>query len=168
MGSRAEISGPDGKVIGKKATDFRLTDQDGAQVQLFDVLNQSAVMLVFYPSDFTMVCTRQLCNYRDNMDHFRTLGIQVLGVSANTPDSHRLFAQKYNFNFSLLTDPNQLVAEIYDCRSFLMLGKISRAVVLINREKYILYRYVEPTTLTHRKADQLLGVIRDLSANKLI
>ncbi|MCB0418118.1 MAG: peroxiredoxin [Bdellovibrionales bacterium] len=157
-----------GEVVGKKASDFCLTDQDGAQVRLFDVLNRSAVLLVFYPSDFTMVCTRQLCNYRDNMKSFQELGVQVLGISSNPMESHRQFADKYNFNFSLLTDPGHLVAKQYDCRSVLLFGSVSRAVVIINQQGFVLYRYVEPTTLTHRKADTLLGVIRDLSDARLL
>ncbi|MEZ4751899.1 MAG: peroxiredoxin [Bdellovibrionota bacterium] len=157
-----------GQIVGKKAHDFCLTDQDGAQVQLSHVLKNASVLLVFYPSDFTIVCTRQLCNYRDNMQSFQDLGIQVLGISSNPRESHRQFADKYNFNFSLLSDPNHLIADQYDCRSVLMLGGVSRAVVIINQQGFVLYRYVEPTTLTHRKADQLLAVIRDLSANKLL
>ncbi len=157
-----------GKVIGKAAKDFSLKDHEGNEVKLSDLTKTSPVMLVFYPGDFTYVCTAQLCDYRNNMDDFNEFGIQVVGISQNDKDSHQRFVKERNLPFLLLTDPDNLVAKQYGCKSIFMLGMVSRAVFLINKAGTILYRYVEPTVITRRKSSVLLDVAKQLRANGLI
>ena len=141
--------------VGAAAPDFRLMDHTGGEVSLYAVLANGPALLAFYPGDFTMVCTKQLCNYRDNMPTFRQYGLQVLGISGNTSADHQVFAKSFDFPFKLLSDPQKNVAKEYGCTSLLLLGGISRAVFIVGRDRRILYRYVEPTTLTHRKADEI-------------
>lgn len=157
-----------GVVIGKKAPDFVLKDQSGGVVTLSKVTPVAPTLLVFYPGDFTYVCTKQLCNYRDNFEQFNKFGIQVFGISSNAKERHEEFAKTYDFPFLLLSDPGSQVAKSFGCTSLLMFGKVSRAVFIINTKGIILYRYVEPTTLTHRSAAELVGILQDLKDNKLI
>jgi peroxiredoxin Q/BCP len=164
-------SGPlegEGTVIGKRAPDFSLPDQFGTEVTLAALCKQGPLILAFYPGDFTMVCTKQLCNYRDHMEDFRHLGLQVVGISPNPTYSHSRFAKKFDFDFKLLSDPNSRIARAYDCSSVFMFGRVSRAVFVINRQRLVLYRYVEPTILTHRSATELVGIVTDLKSNKLL
>ena len=156
-----------GMAIGKPAPDFSLLDQNGDPVNLHDSLQVLPAMLVFYPADFTPVCTKQLCDYRDNMEQFSSLGIQVFGISKNDPESHRAFAEMHQFPFLLLSDAGNRVAKQYGCSSLFLLGSISRAVFLVNTQGVILYRYVEPTRGTRRKSEALLEVIKQLRDNKL-
>ena len=86
----------------------------------------------------------------------------------NGKASHSLFADTYGLPFPLLSDPNNQVVREYGATSLLMLGGATRAVFLVGRHGLILYRYVEPTVLTHRKAGELLGIVSDLSENGLI
>jgi thioredoxin-dependent peroxiredoxin len=157
-----------GVVIGKKAPDFTLKDHQGGTVTLSKVIPVAPTLLVFYPGDFTPVCTKQLCNYRDNFEDFNRFGIQIFGISPNDVQKHAEFAKAYEFPFLLLSDPGQQVAKSFGCTSLLMFGKVSRAVFMINTKGVILYRYVEPTSLTRRKADELVGILTDLKENKLI
>ena len=157
-----------GMVVGKPALNFTLQDHTGGYVSLKDEVWQSPVMLVFYPKDFTHVCTQQLCDYRDNIVDFDKLNIKILGISNNDRHSHAEFAKQHGFPFLLLSDPENKIAKQYDCSSLLMLGNVSRAVFLINRRQQILYRYIEPTVLTRRKSHELLQVIQQLRDNKLI
>jgi thioredoxin-dependent peroxiredoxin len=157
-----------GLVIGKKAPDFTLKDHLGGYVTLSKVYPVAPTLLAFYPGDFTPVCTKQLCNYRDNFEEFNKLGVQIFGISGNDTQKHAEFAKAYDFPFLLLSDPGQQVAKSFGCTSLLMFGRVSRAVFIINTKGIILYRYVEPTTLTHRKADELAGILSDLRENKLL
>lgn len=157
-----------GAVVGKRAMDFILDDHEGNEVSLREACKVAPVMLVFYPGDFTPVCTKQLCNYRDNMSQFAEMGIQIFGISGNGPEEHKKFASEYNFPFLLLSDPGKSVAKKFGCTSLLMFGGVSRAVFIINTDMLILYRYVEPTSLSRRSADELLGILRDLRSHKLI
>ena len=157
-----------GTVVGKKAPDFTLVTHQGIKITLSEELKSSSVLLAFYPGDFTPVCTRQLCNYRDRLNDFSNLGIKMLGISANTPESHAKFVKTYGFHFPLLSDPDKEIARLYNCRSLFMFGGVSRAVVIINRKGVILYHYVEPTVLTRRSADELIGILEDLEKNSLL
>lgn len=76
------------------APDFTLENQAREPVCFNDVLKKGPVLLVFYPGDFTPVCTRQLCNYRDSLESFRRYGVQLVGVSFNTPLQHKAFAAR--------------------------------------------------------------------------
>lgn len=158
----------EGTVIGKMAPDFALPDQNGQPVQLSKVCAQGPVLLAFYPRDFTAVCTKQLCNYRDNMAAFREFGLQIFGISSNPSNSHASFGSKYDFPFPLLSDADKSVAKEFGCTSLFMLGRVSRAVFIINKRRTILYRYVEPTILTRRTAQELVLLLADLRKNKFI
>lgn len=157
-----------GKVIGKRAPDFKLKDHKGGEVVLSQVMGNAPTLLAFYPGDFTPVCTKQLCTYRDRIDDFKKYGVQIFGISSNPVESHAEFAKKYDFPFLLLSDVNKLVAKAYDATSILLLGKVSRAVFILNTSGIVLYRYVEPTTITHRKPEELVAILDDLKNNKLI
>lgn len=157
-----------GTVVGKLAPNFELADAEGQTVSLATECKKGPVLVAFYPGDFTLVCTKQLCNYRDNFDKFKDFGVQVLGVSGNPPREHKKFGDKYAFPFPLLTDPEREVARRFGCTSLWMMGKVSRAVFILNKDRVILYRYVEPTTITHRSSQELLGILGDLKKASLI
>ena len=157
-----------GTVIGKRAPDFSLHDQDDKPVTASEIWASGPLMLVFYPGDFSPVCTKQLCSYNDQFAEFKNFGLTIVGISDNNVTAHKQFASRFKFTFSLLSDPNKRVAKLFDTSSMMMLGAVSRAVFIINRGGIILYRYVEPTILTHRKPAELLGIVRDLDAANLL
>ena len=156
-----------GKVLLTKAPDFTLLDQDNAPVKLSRVSSISPVMLVFYPMDFSPVCSAQLCDYRDHIEEFSDYGVQIFGISAQDVDSHKKFATENNFPFLLLSDPGNIVAKDYGCTSLLMLGNVSLAIFIIKKD-IILYRYVEKTGFTRRQSHELIQVLKDLSQNSVI
>ena len=157
-----------GMIIGKPAIDFTLQDHQGGFVTLNKMTKISPAMLVFYPKDFSPVCKSQLCDYRDNIDDFNSFGIQIFGISPNDTESHKKFAAENKFPFLLLSDFENRVAKLYGCSSLFMFGNISRAIFLINTKGIILYRYIEPTTLSRRKSSVLFQVIKQLQDNNLL
>jgi thioredoxin-dependent peroxiredoxin len=154
--------------IGDLAPDFKLQDQDETWVTLSQRTARGPVMVVFYPGDFTPVCTKQLCAYQEMYDQFVKHGLQVLGISHNPPEEHQKFRQRYHFTFPLLTDPGRAVFKQWGVTSLFMFGGTSRAVFIVGRDGRILYRYVEPTPLSYRKPGELAGAIEKLhKAGKL-
>jgi peroxiredoxin Q/BCP len=97
---------------GLPAPDFTLPADDGSTVRLSD-LRGKKVILYFYPKDDTPGCTTQACELRDRIQEFDAHGAIVLGVSPDSPASHRKFKEKYNLNFRLLADEDHQVAEAY-------------------------------------------------------
>jgi peroxiredoxin Q/BCP len=140
------------------APDFSLEDADGQTFRLRDHAGER-LLLVFYPGDDTPVCTRQLCDYRDGIEAFSELGVQVVGISPDDAASHRRFREKHALPFILLSDPNLEVAERYDCKG--LIG-MKRGVFLLDEEQTIRYRHVEAVAVFRRRREELLEAIAEL------
>lgn len=97
---------------GAKAPAFRLPDETGATRALKDFAGR-IVVLYFYPKDDTPGCTQESCDFRDNLNRLTSSGAAVLGVSADSVDSHRKFKTKHGLNFPLLSDPEHKALEAY-------------------------------------------------------
>src|SRR3954462_6177124 len=96
---------------GDKAPDFESKDQDGKTVKLSDLKGQR-VVLYFYPKDDTPGCTKEACDFRDNMARLSRRAV-VLGVSRDSIASHVKFKAKYELPFDLLSDPDASVGKAY-------------------------------------------------------
>jgi len=136
--------------LNTKAPDFNLPDQEGKLHKLSDYKGKW-VLLYFYPKDDTPGCTKEACGIRDEFKNFKNLNIVVLGVSADSSESHKKFAQKYKLPFTLLSDESKKVLKKYGVwgkKKFM--GKeyegILRTSFLINPDGKIvkIYEQVKP------------------------
>jgi thioredoxin-dependent peroxiredoxin len=148
--------------VNDKAPEFSLKDEQGKSFSLVSRRGER-LLLVFYPGDNTPVCTRQLCDYRDGVEAFAGMGVQVVGISNDDADSHRKFKAKYNLPFILLTDADLKTAERYDSKG--MMG-MKRSVFLIDEEGVIRYKHMEALALFRRTRDERLRVIAGLQNSK--
>jgi peroxiredoxin Q/BCP len=98
---------------GDQAPDFKLQADDGSWIKLSDYKGSSNVVLYFYPKDKTMGCTKEACNFRDNISKITDQNAVVLGVSVDDIDSHKSFKQEQNLNFPLLADTSKEVSKTY-------------------------------------------------------
>ena len=98
--------------IGKKAPSFTLPDGKGKKISLADYKGKK-VVLYFYPKDMTSGCTQEACDFRDSFPNFSKLKATVIGVSIDSVESHKKFAEKYNLPFTLLSDDKKEVVEKY-------------------------------------------------------
>ena len=98
--------------IGQKAPDFMALNDKGEKVKLAD-LKGKKVVLYFYPKDDTPGCTKEACAFRDGIDEIKSRGAIVLGVSADSVDSHKKFKNKFDLNFPLLADSDKKMVEGY-------------------------------------------------------
>lgn len=137
---------------GDKAPDFTLCDQNGNNISLADFSGKT-VILYFYPKDNTPGCTRQACAFGDAYEEFRKKDIAVIGISKDSTESHRKFAEKYNLPFILLADPELQVIKKYEVwQEKKLYGKVSMGVVrttfIINPDGSIaeIMRKVKPDT----------------------
>jgi thioredoxin-dependent peroxiredoxin len=99
--------------IGDPAPDFSLPNQAGTTVTLSSFRDQKPVVLYFYPKDDTPGCTVESCSFRDSYADFQDIGAEVIGISSDSPESHRSFAQKHNLPFTLVSDTNSSVRKAY-------------------------------------------------------
>ena len=122
--------------MGGRAPEFTLPDHAGESVSLSTLLRRGALVLYFYPADFTSGCTRQACAIRDLHAEILEAGLDVAGVSPQSPETHRAFREKHQLPFRLLSDPDKFVIRMYDVRGPLGFG-VRRATYLIDQARYI-------------------------------
>ncbi len=111
---------------GDTAPAFEGQDQDGKTVKLADFAGKKIVLLYFYPKDFTGGCTKEACGFRDRMGDLQTNNVAVIGVSFDSVESHKKFADEYKLNFPLLADPEGKIIAAYDAKMTMM--KMSKRV----------------------------------------
>lgn len=118
-----------------KAPDFTLNDKDGSPVSLSDFAGKK-VVLYFYPKNNTPGCTRQACAFAAAYEDFKKLDVPVIGISKDSAESHRKFAEKHGLPFILLSDPDLQAIKAYDVwQEKKLYGKVSMGVV---RTTYII------------------------------
>lgn len=144
---------------GDKAPAFEALDQRGAKVRLADFQGKSAVVLYFYPKDDTPGCTAQACSLRDGFGAIQAAGAVILGVSADTGESHRAFAEKFHLPFSLLADPDRRIIEAYGVKMPLV-GFARRVTFLIDRQGIV--RKVITDTRTKDHDQQVLALLKGI------
>ena len=132
---------------GQAAPDFSLVDQSGKTHTLSDYKGKW-VILYFYPKDDTPGCTKEACSFRDDILRLGKLGVQVLGVSLDSAESHAKFAQKHGLPFPLLADAEGQVTDQYGALQNLGVVKFAkRYTYLIDPEGKIrkVYQKVDPS-----------------------
>jgi len=144
---------------GNTAPDFALVDGDGATWRLADQRGK-VVVLLFYPGDETPICTRQMCSVRDRWEDYASTGAEVVGISTNSVESHKSFAEHHDLPLRLLADTDRKVADLYGANS-LVPGKVARSVFVIDAAGVIRYRDVRPLGLFRPKDDEIIKAIRD-------
>jgi peroxiredoxin Q/BCP len=146
---------------GVEAPDFALPDGQGQTWRLADHRGQ-VVVLLFYPGDETPICTAQMCSVRDRWEDYVATGAEVVGISTDSVESHRNFAQHHDLPLRLLADTDRKVADLYGAQS-LIPGKVARSVFVIDGKGVVRYRDVRPLGLFKPKDDDTIKAIRSVS-----
>jgi len=134
--------------VGKKAHDFVANTQDG-KISLKQFRGKN-VILYFYPKDNTPGCTKEACNFRDNLPLLEKSGAVVIGVSKDSVDSHKEFAEKYKLNFHLVADPDGEICKSYGAdKGFGASAK--RMTFIINKQGKIAYVFPNVNPEHHSK-----------------
>lgn len=134
--------------VGSKAPNFTLSDQNSIQHQLSDY-EGSWVILYFYPKDDTPGCTTQACDFRDAVKRIIASKSNVFGVSLDSVESHKRFADKNKLPFSLLSDESGEVSEAYDSlNNFMSFKSAKRNTFIIDPDGKVakIYLSVKPST----------------------
>lgn len=153
----------DGKTpvtVGDKAPDFELRSGAGNVIKLSDYLG-SIVVVFFYPKDNTPICTKEVCAFRDSHEAFQDFGAKVFGISSDSVDSHKEFAQEQRLNFPLLSDEGGKVRALYGVSKTmgLMPGRVTYVI-----DKKGIVRYVFSSQFSAQKhIDEALKIVGKLS-----
>ncbi len=140
--------------VGTPAPDFELLDQDGVSVRLSAFRGQSNVVIFFYPKDNTLVCTLEVCAFRDAHPTLMDQDAVVLGISNDPVGSHHAFSHKWNLPYQLLSDPDGAVRKAFDVhRTFGLFA--GRVTYIIDREGFIRGAVNDPWRASHHVREAL-------------
>jgi peroxiredoxin Q/BCP len=145
--------------VGDPAPEFSLPGTDDKTYKLSDYRGRK-VILAFYPGDFTAVCTKQFCSYRDQSDKLDGLGAEVLGISPQSVESHERFTEEKRLNVPLLADEDKAVAKAYGVVAGPM---VRRAVFIVDEEGVVRFRKVTLAGLTYESVDDLQQALASVS-----
>ena len=144
-----------GLSVGDTAPDFDLDGTEG-RFRLSDHRG-GRVVLLFYPGDFTPVCTRQFCSYAERAEDMSSLAATVVGISAQDVDSHSKFVSENGIPVPLLADPDKKVAKAYGV-SVPVVGT-RRAVVIVDADGRVAYKHVHALGLDYETVDDIRGAL---------
>jgi peroxiredoxin Q/BCP len=143
--------------VGDSAPDFELPGTGGRTARLADFRGRWLV-LAFYPGDFTPVCTRQFCSYRDAADRLDELDAEVVGVSPQSLDSHERFQAEYGLTVPLLADPERKTIRAYGVLG--PGGMVRRSIFIVDPEGIVRYRQVALLGLGYQDVEDLKRSLR--------
>jgi peroxiredoxin Q/BCP len=143
---------------GDPAPDFELPGTGGKTYRLADYRGRKLI-LAFYPGDFTAVCTKQFCSYRDQGDKLDGLDAEVLGISPQSVESHERFMEEKRLNVPLLADEDKAVARAYGVLAGPM---VRRAIFVVDEEGIVRHRKVTLAGLTFESVDDLQRAVASL------
>ncbi len=121
--------------VGDTAPHFELEDHEGKRVSIDDLLS-GPLLLYFYPADFTPICTKQACMFRDTYESMVSAGVKVVGISPQDAASHARFRQEHSLPFPLLSDPTKATINAFGATGPLGIG-VRRITYLIDPDKTI-------------------------------
>jgi peroxiredoxin Q/BCP len=142
--------------IGDRAPKFVLAGTGGRSHSLADHSGRW-VVLAFYPGDFTPICTRQFCSYRDAADHLDDLDADALGISPQSVESHERFASEHRLTVPLLADPDHATAHDYGVVG--PGGLVRRSIFIIDPEGIVRYRHVAVLGLRYKTVEHLAAAL---------
>jgi peroxiredoxin len=154
--------------IDDKAPDFSLISYDGGKTSLSDFKGKN-VLLLFFPFANSSVCTKEMCTVRDDLKKYEELDAQILGISVDSHYTLKLWAEKLNLNFLLLSDFNKEVSAKYDSLydifspgKYDYKGVSKRAVFVIDKNGVIKYIEVCPTPGDQPDYNKIKEVLKNL------
>jgi peroxiredoxin Q/BCP len=147
--------------VGDLAPDFTLSSQFGDNVTLSEYFGKKNIVLFFYPKDESPGCTKEACSFRDSYQQLTDLGAEVLGVSAQSVESHVAFATHYGLPFILLSDKDNRVRELYGVPA--TMGIIPGRVTYVIDKKGVVRHIFNSQTQAKRHAEEAKSTLMELA-----
>ena len=140
--------------------------QDGRKVSLADFKGEKNVVLYFYPADETRGCTAEACSFRDNYEAFTEAGAEVIGISSDSPESHRNFSALHNLPFILLSDKSGQLRKLYGVPSTfgLLPGRVTYIIDKNGIVRHIFSSQFQPA----KHIEEALKVLKSIEGSSAI
>jgi len=147
--------------VGSKIPAFELKDQNGQWFQIDAVLGKKNLVIYFYPKDDSPGCTKEACAFRDQFEVFEDADALIIGISAQSVESHYNFAQKHRLNYTLLSDNKNKVRKLFGVPANFF-GLISgRVTYVINKEGKVVYMF-NSQIQAEKHVDEALRILQEM------
>jgi len=147
--------------LGNSVPNFELVDQHGSLFSLESVLGKKNLVIYFYPKDDSPGCTKEACSFRDQFEVFADVDALIIGISAQTVESHLQFAKKHRLNYTLLSDKGNKVRKLFGVPSN-FLGLIpGRVTYVINKQGKVAFIF-NSQIQAEKHVDEALRILQDL------
>lgn len=150
--------------VGDAIPHFSLPDQDGKIFDIISVLGKKKLVIFFYPQDGSLNCTREACYFRDMWEAFEETDAVIIGISAQSVESHKNFADSNKLNYTILSDENNTVRKLFGVPSSAF-GLIPGRVTYVADKKGIVVFIIDSQTDTQRHVDEALKIVLVLKKN---
>lgn len=147
--------------VGSSVPKFELKDQNGKLFNLETVLGKKNLVIYFYPKDDSPGCTKEACSFRDQFEVFADADALIIGISAQSVESHLEFAKKHRLNFTLLSDPGNKVRKLFGVPANFFGLIPGRVTYVINKEKKVVYLF-NSQTQAEKHVDEALRILQEL------
>lgn len=125
---------------GDEVPDFELPDQTGTKRSLYELMSDGPLVLFFYPAAMTPGCTREACHFRDIGAEYAAAGVQRVGISRDSVAKQKEFADRYSFDYPLLSDEDGQVAKLFGVARGRVLGMVTpvkRSTFAIGKDRRV-------------------------------
>ena len=150
--------------VGDMIPQFSLPDQDGRIFDISNVIGKKKLVIFFYPQDGSLNCTKEACYFRDMSETFEETDAVIIGISAQSVESHKNFAEANKLNYTLLSDGNNTVRKLFGVPSRAF-GLIPGRVTYVADKKGKVVFIIDSQTDTQRHVDEALKIVLVLKKN---
>jgi thioredoxin-dependent peroxiredoxin len=147
--------------VGSHVPEFTLADQNGNLFSINSVIGKKNLVIYFYPKDDTPGCTEEACYFRDELEVFSQADALIIGISGQSVESHRKFAEKYHLGFTLLSDEGDKVRKLFGVPVNLLGLLPGRVTYVADKSGTVVYIY-NSQTQARKHVDEALKILNDL------
>jgi len=147
---------------GDKIPEFKLPDQNGNIFDIHTVLGKKNLVIYFYPKDESPGCTKEACYFRDQFEVFKEEDAVIIGISGQSVESHRKFAEKYRLSYTLLSDEGNKIRRLFGVPTNLLGLLPGRVSYVIDKTGKVVYIFNSQSEAT-RHVDEALRILKQLN-----
>ena len=144
--------------IGSKVPEFKLLDQSGKEFDSKDLVGKKKLVIYFYPKDETPGCTKEACYFRDQYDVFKQADAEIIGISGQSVDSHKEFAENHKLPFTLLSDNDNKVRKLFGVKTSPIPGRVT---FVVDKTGTVMYVFDSLTQAT-KHVDEAMRILKDM------
>jgi len=148
--------------VGSKVPMFELKDQNGELFKLETVLGKNNLVIYFYPKDDSPGCTKEACSFRDQFKVFADADAIIIGISAQSVESHLKFAKKHRLNYTLLSDTGNGVRKLFGVPANFFGLIPGRVTYVVNKEGKIMYLF-NSQIQAEKHVDETLRILQKIN-----